>query len=81
LRTRHFEAYLRKTLGSVEPGDTSEEFLEVGCCGDALEVTLRVAELEGGGAVGPDTDVEWRVHEACDVAGGWRVQSASGPTA
>ena len=67
--------------GELEPGDTSEEFLEVGCCGDALEVTLRATELEGGGAVGPDTDVEWRVHEACDVAGGWRVQSASGPTA
>jgi hypothetical protein len=81
LTTRHFEAYLRKTLGTVHEGDRREEFLDVGCCGDALDLTLRVAEVEGGTEVDTDTEIAWTEHEACDVQGGWRVQSADGPTA
>jgi len=78
--TPHFRAYLRKTLGEVEEGDVREEFVGVGCCGSALDVPLRVEEVQGGSRVGPDTDLEYAVREACGVQGGWRVQSADGPT-
>ena len=75
-----FRAYLRKTLDTVEADDTWEEFVGVGCCGNTLDVPLRVESVEGGGAVGPDTAIEYEVREACDLQGGWRVQSDDGPT-
>jgi hypothetical protein len=78
--TRHFRAYLRKTMGEVAVGDDWEEFVGVGCCGNTLDVPLRVEAIEGGSRVGPDTEVVYEVREACDVQGGWRVQSAGGPT-
>ena len=80
LTTRHFEAYLRRTIAPVHEGDEHAEFLDVGCCGDSLDVTLRVAEVEGGTDVDESTELAWTEHEACDVQGGWRVQSAGGPT-
>jgi hypothetical protein len=80
LDTKHFRAYLRKTLGEVEAGEEFEEFVDVGCCGSALDVPLRIEEVEGGARVGPDTAVEYTVREACGVQGGWQVQSAGGPT-
>lgn len=80
LDTPHFTGYLRKTLGSVSVGDNWEEFVGVGCCGNTLDVPLQVETVEGGRRVGPDTTVEWDVREACDVQGGWAVQSAGGPT-
>ena len=78
--TPHFRAYLGKTLGDVEAGDEREEFVGVGCCGSALDVPLRIEEVEGGNRVGPDTELEYTVREACGVQGGGRVQSADGPT-
>jgi hypothetical protein len=80
VETDHFRAYLRKTLGEVAVGDAVEQFVGVGCCGSALDVPLRVEGLEGGTRVGPDTAVEYVVREACDLQGGWRVQSEGGPT-
>ncbi|WP_135366007.1 hypothetical protein [Halosimplex halophilum] len=75
-----FRAYLRKTLGRVEAGETTEQFAGVGCCGDTLDVPLRVESVEGGDAVGESTAIEYEVRDACEVEGGWRVQSAGGPT-
>ena len=78
--TSHFRAYLRKTLGDVEEGDVREEFVGVGCCGSTLDVPLRVEEVRGGSSVSRETELEYTVREACGVQGGWRVQSAGGPT-
>ncbi|ELZ29704.1 hypothetical protein C475_02116 [Halosimplex carlsbadense 2-9-1] len=75
-----FRAYLRKTLGRVEAGDVTEQFTGVGCCGDTLDVPLRVESVEGGPLVDESTTVEYEVRDACAVEGGWRVQSAGGPT-
>lgn len=79
LGTPWVRAYLRRTLGRVEPGDVREEFLDVGCCGDTLDVPLRVESVAGGDRVGPDTAIEYTEREACGVVGGWLVQSAAGP--
>ena len=79
--TRHFRGYLRKTLDEVATGDGWEEFVGVGCCGDTLDVPLRVETVEGGDRVRPDTTIEYDVREACGVQGNWRVQSAGGPNA
>jgi len=79
LETPWFRAYLRKTLGTVEPGTVTEEFLDVGCCGSTLDVPLRVERVEGGDTVTESTAVAYTVREACDLAGGWRVQSVEGP--
>ncbi|QLH81074.1 hypothetical protein [Halosimplex pelagicum] len=76
-----FRAYLRKTLGRVEVGEVTEQFTGVGCCGDTLDVPLRIESVEGGRRVGESTTIEYAVRDACGVEGGWRVQSASGPTA
>ncbi|WP_436911370.1 hypothetical protein [Halosimplex marinum] len=75
-----FRAYLRKTLGRVEAGQTTEQFTGVGCCGDTLDVPLKVESVEGGDAVGESTTVEYEVRDSREVEGGWRVQSAGGPT-
>lgn len=76
-----FRAYLTKTLGKVETGDEREEFVGVGCCGNTLDVPLRIESIEGGPEVVRDTEIEYVVREACGIEGGWRVQSADGPTA
>ncbi len=81
LDTRHFRAYLRKTLGTVSVGDVFEEFVGVGCCGSTLDVPLRIEALDGGKTVGGETEIRYDVREACDIAGGWEVQSAAGPHA
>lgn len=75
---RPFRTYLRKSHDSVAEGDRWEEFVGVGCCGDSLDVTLRVKSVTGGSELGPETDFEFTEHEACGV-GGWEVQSAAGP--
>lgn len=80
IKTPWFKAYLRKTLGAVETGDEREEFLDVGCCGNTLDVPLRVESIHGGSHVGERTEFEYIEREACGIAGGWRVQSAAGPT-
>ena len=74
-----FRAYLGKTLGSVSPGETVEAFVGVGCCGDTLDVPLRIEAVEGGDTVTEETSVTYEVREACDIDGGWAVQSAGTP--
>ena len=76
-----FRAYLRKTLGEVEPGDGWEEFVGVGCCGNTLDVPLRIEHVDGGPLVDGQTTIEYDVREACDIDGGWKVQSEAGPNA
>lgn len=79
LSTRYFRSYLRKTLGRPDPGDVTEEFVGVGCCGSTLDVPLRIERLDCGSQVGPETEIVYEVREACDLAGGWAVQSAEEP--
>lgn len=78
--TRWFKAYLRKTMGEASEGREWNEFVDVGCCGNAHDVPLRIEAVHGGDEVGEATDIEYTVREACGVQGGWRVQSADGPT-
>ena len=75
-----FRRYLRRVLDDVAVGDEWEEFVDVGCCGSTHDVPLRIESVDGGDAVGPSTAIEYTVREACGVGGGWRVQSAAGPT-
>jgi len=77
--TPHFKAYLRKVHETATRGDTWPEFVGVGCCGDSLDVPLRVEAVDGGRRLTADTSVEYEVREACGIEGGWRVQSAGGP--
>lgn len=74
-----FRSYLPKAHERAEPGETWDEFVGVGCCGSALDVPLRVEEVEGGPALDEETDFEFTVREACDIGGGWEVQSQAGP--
>lgn len=80
VETPHFRAYLRKTLDTVERGQITEEFVGVGCCGNTLDVPLRIESVEGGATVTGETTLEYVVREACGIKGGWQVQSAGGPT-
>ncbi|AHF98951.1 hypothetical protein HALLA_08815 [Halostagnicola larsenii XH-48] len=74
-----FRAFLRKTRDAARAGDTWEEFVGVGCCGNTLDVPLRVERIEGGDRIGDETEIEYEVREACGVDGSWRVQSEGGP--
>lgn len=84
-----FRGYFRRVLDEVAVGDVREEFVDVGCCGDSLDIPFRIERIET--AAGPveeatideDTVVEYTTREASgddDVAGGWQVQSEAGPT-
>jgi hypothetical protein len=74
-----FRAFLRKTRESATEGDVWEEFVGVGCCGNTLDVPLRVESVEGGATLDDDTEFKFAVREACGIEGSWRVQSAGGP--
>lgn len=76
ITTRYFRSYLRRTLETPEPGEVREEFVGVGCCGDTLDVPLRIERIEGGRRAGEGTDVVYEVRDSCEVEGGWQVQSA-----
>lgn len=78
LRTDRFRSYLRRVHDSVAAGDEFVEFLDVGCCGDTLDLTLRVESVEGPGRLGSETRIEF-VERPGSVRGGWRVQSAAAP--
>lgn len=80
LETRWFKAYLRKTIGAATVGREWNEFVDVGCCGSAHDVPLRIESVEGGDAVGPETTIEYTTREACGVQSGWLAQSAAGPS-
>ena len=79
LETPWFRTYLRRRLADVAAGETVEVFLDVGCCGDTLDVPLRVERIEGDGPVEADAAVDYVEREACGLAGGWLVQSRAGP--
>jgi hypothetical protein len=74
-----FRAFLRRTRDVAAEGDAWEEFVGGGCCGNTLDVPLRVETVEGGPRLGPETTVEYEDREACDIDGGWAVQSQAGP--
>ncbi len=78
LIARPFASYLRKAHDNAQPGDQWEEFVGVGCCGDAMDVLLQVEAVDGGKQILPETTVEFTEREACGV-GGWQVQSEAGP--
>jgi hypothetical protein len=75
-----FRSYLRKVHETASEGDRWEEFVGVGCCGSTLDVPLRVEAVEGGDRLAQNTEIVYEEREACDIEGGWRVQSAGGPT-
>ncbi|SHG71677.1 hypothetical protein [Halobaculum gomorrense] len=79
IRTDRYRNYLRRMLNKPSVGDEREEFVDIGCCGDSLDLTVRVEAVEGGTRVGDETVVEL-VERSGTVEGGWRVQSAAGPT-
>lgn len=80
LETPWVRAYLGRHLASAEPGDVVEVFLDVGCCGDTLDVPLRLERVEADGPAGPATRIVYEERAAGGIAGGWRVQSRAGPT-
>ncbi|RQG92421.1 hypothetical protein [Natrarchaeobius chitinivorans] len=75
-----FRAFLRKTRESAREGDLWEEFVGVGCCGNTLDVPLRVERVDGGATIADETTIEYEVRDACGLDGSWRVQSAGGPS-
>ncbi len=75
LQTPWFERYLRKTLGEVNAGDGFEEFVDIGCCGNSLDIPLRIEAIEGGTEVGESTAIDWTTRAACGLDGGWTAQS------
>ncbi|WP_049888879.1 hypothetical protein [Natronococcus occultus] len=75
-----FRAFLRKTRDTATKGDVWEEFVGVGCCGNTLDVPLRVEDVAGGSRIVDDTEIEYEVREACGIQGSWRVQSKGGPS-
>jgi len=75
-----FRAYLRKAHPTASEGEEWAEFVGVGCCGDSLDVPLRVETVEGGPQLTEETTFEFTVREACGIDGGWGVQSAAGPS-
>lgn len=101
-----YRSYFARVMGDVAVGDVREEFVDVGCCGDSLDVPFRVERIEAAGGDGGDgsdarddareigADVDALVDAAVvtgettvdyetragDVDGGWRVQSAAGPS-
>lgn len=77
LETPWVRAYLRRVLADAAPGETVGVFLDVGCCGDTLDVPLRIERADG--AVGPATEIDYEERAACGLAGGWLVQSRAGP--
>ncbi|MFB6074675.1 MAG: hypothetical protein ABEJ89_06655 [Haloarculaceae archaeon] len=80
-----FRAYLPKVHEVARAGETWPEFVGVGCCGSTLDVPLQVERVEDADGpteaaqFTPDTAVDYEVREACDIEGGWAVQSAEGP--
>ncbi|MFB6124183.1 MAG: hypothetical protein ABEJ78_12085 [Haloferacaceae archaeon] len=76
--TDHFRTYLRRAHDEVHAGDVWEEFVDVGCCGDTLDVPLRVESVDGPPRMGAETTLAFVEREA-SLEGGWHVQSAAGP--
>jgi len=58
-----FRSYLRKAHDRAVAGETWEEFVGAGCCGDTEDVTLRVESVEGGRRLTAETTVEFAVRD------------------
>jgi hypothetical protein len=78
--TDRYRGYLRKVVDDLTVGREFEEFADVGCCGDSLDVRFRIEAVEGGDEMGPETEIAYTTRDAAHE-GGWRVQSAAGPNA
>ncbi|MFB6131392.1 MAG: hypothetical protein ABEJ28_11300 [Salinigranum sp.] len=64
LDARSYRRFLRTTRdGPVSAGEEWREFVSCGC-GSPQDVVLRVEAVEGGDAVGPETDFEFVPAEA-----------------
>jgi len=74
-----FRAYLCRVHERASVGDEWSEFVGVGCCGDALDVPLRVEAVEGGNRLSDQTTITFEERAGCDFEGGWDVQSQAGP--
>jgi len=85
IETDRYRGYFARVLGRVAVGDAREEFVDVGCCGDSLDVPFRVERIEADGdsveaAIVTDaTAIDYETRSG-DVDGGWLVQSAAGPS-
>ena len=95
IETDRYRSYFARVMDEAAVGDVREEFVDVGCCGDSLDVPFRVERIEvDGGGDGPgdargvgvdaavvtaETTVDYETRTG-DVDGGWRVQSAAGPS-
>ncbi|WP_123619312.1 hypothetical protein [Halorubrum sp. CSM-61] len=85
IETDRYRGYFARVLDRVAVGDAREEFVDVGCCGDSLDVPFRVERIEADGdpveaaTVTDATAIDYETRPG-DVDGGWRVQSAAGPT-
>ena len=73
-----YRGYFRRTLGRVSVGEIREEFVDIGCCGDSLDVPFRIERVDGGNRVGSETEIEFTQRDE-SMEGGWLVQSAAGP--
>ncbi len=86
VETDRYRGYFARVLDEVAVGNRREEFVDVGCCGDGLDVPFRVERIEADGGpaetavVTADTEIAYRTRPG-DVDGGWRVQSSDGPRA
>jgi hypothetical protein len=86
IETDRYRGYFARVLEEVAVGDRREEFVDVGCCGDSLDVPFRIERVEVDGepvdeaTVAADTEVAYRTRPG-EVDGGWRVQSSGGPRA
>lgn len=84
IETDRYRGYFARVLGEVAVGDRREEFVDVGCCGDSLDVPFRVERIDVGddsvseAAVAAETTIAYRRRPG-DVDGGWRVESTGGP--
>jgi len=89
-----FRRYLQKVHETASIGDVWDEFVGVGCCGDTLDVPLRVEAVETSETAGredadesehrtytidEETTFIFEERAECDVRGGWEVQSHAGP--
>ena len=77
--TSPYKTYLRKVHTEIEEGEKWDEFVDTGCCGDALDVPFRVETIDGPATIGPETTIEYTEREETTGKGGWLVQSAASP--
>lgn len=70
----YYKKWLRRSRDAAAVGDQWDEFTDVGCCGNHMDVPLRVEAVEGGAQVGPETAIEYTERAACGINQGWSVQ-------